>query len=116
MIDSWGWQYKPSRLGKDGTDIIILSGNRIIAEIICPIKGDEAEIAGLIASAPDLLAENARLKKLNREMVELIRFFEFDVDYMLGQTDYLPRNYAIDWESRKVKISNILVKARGEGE
>ena len=63
-----------------------------------------------------LKKENARLKELNREMVELIRFFEFDVDYMLGQANYLPENYAIDWKSRKVKIANILVKARGEGE
>ena len=58
-----------------------------------------------------VMAENTRLKELNREMVELIKFFEMDIDDVLAG-----RVTMINWSKRLTKVKEILIKAEGRGE
>ena len=69
------------------------------------IKSLEQENARLLFFNRELVEENRQLKELNREMYILIRFIEMDID------DIIKRNVEIDWNSRKIRIAEILAKA-----
>jgi len=58
-----------------------------------------------------LKAESARLKEINREMVELIKRIDLDVDDLIAGKVNM-----VNWAKRSLEISQVLNKAKAEGE
>ena len=89
-----------------GDELKIVTDNRHIATVN-PATNEGPANAQLIASAPDLLEENARLKEINREMVEAL---EHIAEYWNGGSES-----AVDAIEHAIETAQeILSKAEGE--
>ena len=96
-----------------GDELKIVTDNRHIATVN-PATNEGPANAQLIASAPDLLEENARLKELNRELLYILQWLIRLRDGYLKKGSTAP-NSAGEYNEAMEQARELLAKAEGEG-